>query len=103
MKKSLILSALLLAAAVPAFATVGVYESTTPEFLYNGGYSSEAIRLIQYNKSYANGESLRSQEQNKSRKRSVWTKFLDYIDPGRDDGKFFNRDLQLNNPGYDDL
>lgn len=103
MKKSLFLSAIILSAALPVLAAVDVNETTTPEFLYNGGYSTEAIRLIQYNKSYANGENLRSQEQNKVRNRSVFTKFMDYLDPSRDDGKFFNRDIELQNPNYEDL
>lgn len=103
MKKSLILSTIILAAAIPAFASVDVNESTTPQYLYNNGYSSEAIRLIQYNKAYSNAENFRAEEQEKARNRRWITKFLDYIDPSRDDGKFFNRDIEMANPTHEDL
>jgi len=103
MKKSLILSTMLLMAAVPAVATLDVQESTSPEFLYNSGYSSEAIRLIQYDKAYANGENFRAAEQQKVRNKNIFVKFLDYLDPSRDDGRFLNRDLELQNPSYEDL
>lgn len=103
MKKSLILSTMLLMAAIPAVASVDVRETTTPEYMYNGGYSSEAIRLIQYNKAYANGENLRALEQEKVRRRNFFVKFMDYLDPGRDDGKYMNRDLEMQNPNYEDL
>lgn len=103
MKKSLILSTILLMSAVPVMASVDVHETTTPEYLYNGGYSTEAIRLIQYNKAYSSGENLRTLEQEKIRKRNFFVKVLDYLDPGRDDGKYMNRDLELQNPNYEDL
>ncbi len=103
MKKSFILIALLLTGAIPALAGVDIKESTSPKFLYNSGHSDEAIRLIQYNKAYANGLDFRAEEEAKVENRSFMTKFLDYLDPARDDGEFFNRSLQLSNPGYDDL
>lgn len=103
MKKSLFLSAIILSAALPALAAVDVNEYNSPEYLYNAGYSSEAIKLIQYNKSFANGEDLRARELNKVRNRSVFTKFMDYLDPSRDDGKFMIRDIELKTPNYEDL
>lgn len=103
MKKSLILTTLLLLTATQVQAAVDVHESTSPEYLYNGGYSSEAIRLIQYNKAYSNGTTLRAEEQQRIRNRGFFTKLLDYIDPSRDDGKFFNRNIEMHNPGYEDL
>lgn len=103
MKKGLILSALLLTGIIPAFASVDIHESTSPQYLYNGGYSDEAIRLIQYNKAYANGADLRAAEEAKARDKGFITKFWEYVDPSRDDGKFFIRNLNLSNPGYEDL
>ncbi len=103
MKKGLILSTLILTAAIPAIAGVDVNEMTSPKFLYNAGYSDEAIRLIQYDKAYANGMDLRAEEEAKVRNRSRMTKFWDYLDPARDDGKYFNRSLQFANPSYEDL
>ncbi len=103
MKKGLILSALLLTGAIPAFAGVDIHETTSPQYLYNGGYSDEAIRLIQYNKAYANGADLRAAEEAKAKDRGFMTKFWDYIDPSRDDGRYFNRSLQMSNPSYEDL
>lgn len=103
MKKGLILSALLLTASIPAMASVDIHETTSPQYLYNGGYSDEAIRLIQYNKAYANGMDLRAGEEQKARERSGFTKFFDYLDPSRDDGKFFNRGIRFSNPNYEDL
>ena len=102
MKKILVLSTLLLV-SVPALASVDVKESTDPNYLYNTGYSSEAIKLIQYNKAYSNGVEFRRQEQEKVKQRGFWTRFLDYVDPSRDDGKFFNRDLEMINPSKEDL
>lgn len=103
MKKGLILSALLLTGMIPAFASVDIHESTSPQYLYNGGYSDEAIRLIQYNKAYSNGIDFRAEEEAKARDKGFMTKFWDYLDPARDDGKFFNRSIQMSTPSYEDL
>ncbi|HIS36005.1 TPA: hypothetical protein IAC10_05170 [Candidatus Scatousia excrementigallinarum] len=103
MKKSLILSAMMLMTAVPVLAGVDIHETTSPQYLYNGGYSDEAIRLIQYNKAYANGENLRAEEEQKARSKGWGSKFLDYLDPSRDDGRFFNRSIQMSTPTYEDL
>lgn len=103
MKKIFILIALLLTGAIPALAGVDIKESTSPRFLYNSGHSDEAIRLIQYNKAYANGLDFRADEEAKVKNKNFITKFLDYLDPGRDDGKYFNRTIQLSNPSYEDL
>ena len=103
MKKSLILSTLMLMAALPALASVDIHESTSPHYLYNGGYSDEAIRLIQYNKAYSNGVDFRAEEEYKARNKGWGSKFLDYLDPSRDDGRFFNRNIQMSTPTYEDL
>ncbi len=103
MKKSLILSTIMLMGAVPALAGVDIHETTSPQYLYNGGYSSEAIKLIQYNKAYANGEDFRAEEAARVNNKPFISKFLDYLDPSRDDGKFFLRDLELSTPTYEDL
>ncbi len=103
MKKSLVLSAIMLMSAVPSFAGVDIHETTSPQYLYNGGYSSEAIKLIQYNKAYSNGENLRAEEEAKANSKPFISKFLDYLDPSRDDGRFFTRDLELSTPNYEDL
>lgn len=103
MKKSFILSTLMLLYAIPSFAAVDIHETTAPEYLYNNGYSSEAIRLIQYNKAYSNGIDFRAEEQNKIRNKNKFLKFMDYLDPSRDDNQFLLRDLRMQTPSYEDL
>ena len=109
MKKNLLLFGILVLAAAPALAEVDVNTLTEPYYLRNSNYSSEAIRLIQLDKHYANGIPV---AQNKKVKYSD-NKFLNataeavhaafrYWDPAFDDGKYFTRDIDLIF-GFDDL
>lgn len=110
MKQKLVLLGLLAITAAPAFATMDVRESTTPETLRNGNYSEEAIRLIQLNKAYANAVPANLPDPNHYK---IGNKYFDttsdvirtifmYIDPSFDDNKFFVRDLRFKT-GYEDL
>lgn len=108
MKKNLLLFGILVIAASPVLAAVDVKQSTEPEYLRNSNYSSEAVRLIQLNKHYSNGEPVtvekRRYSDNKFLNKSgeVVNAVFKYIDPGYDDGKFFVRDMEQQ-PGFDDL
>ncbi len=110
MKRNLLLIGLLAIAAVPAFATMDVRESTTPEVLRNGNYSEECIRIIQLNKAYANAVPYNEPDPNHIK---IGNKFFDttsdivrnifiYLDPSYDDNKFFTRDIRMKT-GFEDL
>ncbi len=109
MKRNLLLGILALA-TLPAFASMDVKESTTPETLRNGNYSEECIRLIQLNKAYANAVPYKEPDYNRVK---IGNKVFDttsdvvrnifiYLDPSYDDHKFFTRDIRMNT-GFEDL
>lgn len=108
MKKNLILVGMLLLASLPSLASVDVTTYTQPYYLNNSNYSSEANRLIQLSKHYANAVPVKE-----TKKVYSDNKFLNatgeaidaafkYIDPAWDDERFFRRDLPQSF-GFEDL
>lgn len=108
MKKNLLLLGMLVVGASPVLASVDVHTTTEPYYLRNGNYSSEAVRLIQLNKHYANGVEINTRT-SRFPNDTFWHKtgnvvdaVFKYIDPAWDDKKFFVRDMPQQ-PGFNDL
>ncbi len=104
--KKFLLTVGILAAALPAFSSVDVNQTTTPEYLNNYGYSEAAINVIQMQKAMFNGEKyivpVSSQVHAKYYKdNKVWNSLVDatrsfftYLDPALDKEQFLRTDIK---------
>ncbi len=104
--KKFLLTVGVLAISLPAFAGIGVKESTSPEYLRNYGCSSEAVKYVQLNKAQVNGQPfvtpISDRRQSKLYTNSeVWNTIVDktvdffnYIDPAQDKDKFMRQDIK---------
>lgn len=92
--------------AAPTFAAVTPDEMSAPEYMRNEGYSEALIDMTEYSKASSKGQKYVSMEQQKlqnmSKGRRFFRKFLMYVDPALDDGKFMNHDIKQY-PSPDDL
>ncbi len=105
MKKILVLVGIL-AMSGPAFATLDVHESTSPEYLRNYGCSNEAVKYIQLNKAQVNGEKFVTPLSDLSYRKyytdsETWNNIVDktrsffiYLDPSLDGDKFMRQDIK---------
>ncbi len=104
--KKFLLTVGILAIALPAFSSVDVKETTTPEYLDNYGYSDEAVRVIQMQKAMFNGEKYIVPVSSQSHAKyytnnKVWNSLVDatrsfftYLDPALDKGQFLRTDIK---------
>jgi len=104
--KKLLLTFGILALSLPAFAGIGVHESTSPEYLENYGCSRETVKYVQMNKANVNGMKYvtpaKYQPQRKYYTNSeVWNylvdktrSFFNYLDPSLDKDKFMRQDIK---------
>ena len=106
MKKILVLVGIL-AMSAPAFAGIGVHESTSPEYLRNYGCSNETVKYVQLNKAQVNGEKYVTPVSDLTyrkyyRDSEVWNNLVDktrsffiYLDPSLDGDKFMRQDTKF--------
>jgi len=104
--KKLLLTVGILAISLPAFAGIGVKESTSPEYLKNYGCSDETVNYVQLNKAQVNGHAyvapVSSNRQSKFYTNSeLWnnlvdktTDFFNYLDPAQDKNEFMRHDIK---------
>ncbi len=105
MKKFLLVFGVL-AISLPAFAGIGVEESTSSEYLRNYGYSTEAVKYINLNKAQVKGEKFVTpisdrRQSNLYTDSAVWNTIVDktvdffnYLDPAQDRDKFMRQDIK---------
>ena len=105
MKKFLLVFGVL-AISLPAFAGLGVEESTSSEYLRNYGCSNEAVKYIQLNKAQVNGEKFVTPLSDLSYRKyytdsETWNNIVDktrsffiYLDPSLDGDKFMRQDIK---------
>lgn len=117
MKNSVIILGFMLLLSIPASAAVTPEQMRSDEFIQNHGYSPETVRLIDLQHAQVNGQKcnytpaktptlVASEKLEKKYKyfkpvHTVWTKFFNYMDCARNDGKFGQRIIRTG--VYDDL
>lgn len=104
--KKFLLTVGVLAISLPAFAGIGVKESTSPEYLRNYGCSNETVKYVQINKAQVNGEQYVTPISDRRQSRlytnsEVWNNIVDrtvdffnYIDPAQDKDQFMRHDIK---------
>ncbi len=104
--KKFLLTVGILALSLPAFAGIGVKESTSTEYLKNYGLSSDTVKFVQLNKAQVNGETYVTpiSERRQSRlytNSEIWNNIVDgtvyffnYLDPAQDRDEFMRHDIR---------
>lgn len=106
MRKELLIIGILAFVTLPACAELTTADTSSPDYLINGGYSSVASEMAQRSKGFVNGVPYTSEAERKYQERPIWEKVMikthQYIDPADDQDTFMNHDIQIA-PSVNDL
>lgn len=102
LKKYLVLFGVLMLAPVCANAEITVKDTTSPEFIYNSGYSNEMNRIIDI-KTKNPVSPIPAKEENYARKNFGWYVYENLLDPAVDrPNSFADHNINFGN-SIDDL
>ncbi|MCI1273590.1 MAG: hypothetical protein LKG27_04050 [Clostridiaceae bacterium] len=106
MKKELLIIGLLAFVTLPACAELTTADTSSPEYLINGGYSAISSEMAQRSKGFVNGVPYTSAAEQQYQERPIWEKLMirthQYFDPADDQDTFMNHDIQIS-PSVNDL